>query len=164
MKRRFEPVEQIGVGSVRISDQEKRYVQQVLESNRLSYGPFSRRLESEFARAHECSHAILTNSGTSSLQIAVASLKEHRGWKDGDELLCPAATFVATSNVILQNGMQPVFVDVESDTYNLDPFQIERHLSNRTRGIMVAHLYGQPADMEPILEIARRHDLSVIED
>ena len=73
MSSQFEPKEQIGVGSVGISDREKQYVQEVLESHRLSYGPFSRRLERDFARVHECKHAILTNSGTSSLQIAVAA-------------------------------------------------------------------------------------------
>lgn len=164
MSRRFEPEEQIGVGSVRISDREKRYVQEVLDSHRLSYGPFSRRLEREFALAHECDHAILTNSGTSSLQIAVAALKERHGWSDGDEILCPAATFVATGNVIIQNGMCPVFVDVEPDTYNMDPAKIEAHLTPRSRAIMVAHLYGQPADMDPILEIANEKGLRLIED
>jgi dTDP-4-amino-4,6-dideoxygalactose transaminase len=164
MSSQFEPEEQIGVGSVGISDREKQYIQEVLESRRLSYGPFSRRLEREFSRAHECKHAILTNSGTSSLQIAVAALKEHHGWEDGDEILCPAATFVATSNVIIQNGMEPIFVDVEADTYNMDPAQIEQHMTPRTRAIMIAHLYGQPADMDPILEIADRRGLRVIED
>lgn len=164
MSSQFEPEEQIGVGSVRISDRERQYVKEVLESHRLSYGPFSRRLERDFAEAHGCNHGLLTNSGTSSLQIAVAALKEHHGWADGDEILCPAATFVATSNVVLQNSMQPVFVDVEADTYNMDPAQIELHVTPRTRAIMVAHLYGQPADMDPILEIAGRLGLRVIED
>jgi perosamine synthetase len=98
------------------------------------------------------------------LQIAVAALKERHGWSDGDEILCPAATFIATSNVILQNNMHPVFVDVEPDTYNMDPARIEQHITPRTRAIMVAHLYGQPAEMEPITEIAGRRGLRIIED
>ena len=164
MGARFQPQQQIGVGSVTISEREKRYVQEALDANRLSYGPFSRRLEGEFAEAHESEFCVVTNSGTSSLQIAVAALKERQGWADGDQILCPAATFVATSNVILQNALLPVFVDVDPVTYNMDPAQIERHLGPRTRAILVAHLYGQPADMDPILEIARRRDLAVIED
>ena len=164
MTERFQPSEQIGVGSVRISEREKQYVLQVLESNRLSYGPFSRRLERDFAAAHDCNHAVLTNSGTSSLQIALAALKELHGWVDGDEILCPAATFVATANVILQNSLEPVFVDVEADTYNMDPAEIERHVTSRSRALLVAHLYGQPADMRPILEVAERHGLRIVED
>jgi len=160
----FRPKEPIGVGAVRISDREKRYVQQVLDSNRLSYGPFSRRLESEFARAHDCRHCVVTNSGTSSLQIAVAALKERHGWADGDQVLCPSTTFVATPNVLIQNNLEPVFVDVEKHTYNLDPARIEQRITPRTRALMVVHLYGQPADMAPIQEIARRRGLALIED
>ena len=117
MPDRFEAGSRIGVGAVRISDREKQYVREVLDSNRLSYGPFSRKLESRFAEAHDCDHGILSNSGTSSLQVAVAALKEKHGWVDGDEILCPAATFVATSNVILQNNLIPSFVDVEPKTF-----------------------------------------------
>lgn len=164
MSAPFRPTEPIGVGTVRISEREKRYVKDVLDSNRLSYGPYSRRLETEFARAHDCAFCVLTNSGTSSLQIAVAALKERHGWKDGDEVLCPSTTFVATPNVLLQNNLRPVFVDVDPKTYNLDPARIEERITPRTRGMMVVHLYGQPADMDPILEIAKRRGLPVIED
>jgi len=160
----FRPSEPIGVGAVRISDLEKRYVQEVLDSNRLSYGPFSRRLEAEFARTHDSRFCVLTNSGTSSLQIAVAALKEREAWGDGDEVLCPATTFVATPNVILQNGLRPAFVDVERASYNLDPALLEDAITPRTRALMVVHLYGQPAEMDPIMEIAVRRGLRVIED
>lgn len=158
------PKKQIGVGDYVATKKEREYVQQVLDTGRLSYGPFSKQLEKEFAAAHECEYCVLTNSGTSSLQIAVAALKEYYGWEDGDEVLCPATTFVATSNVILQNNLVPVFVDVEKDTYNLDPAQIEKHISERTKGMMVVHLYGQPADMDAILGVAKKHKLRIIED
>ena len=164
MSETFQPGDRIGVGAVRIGEREKRYVQEVLESNRLSYGPFSRRLETAFAAAHDCPHAVLSNSGTSSLQVALAALKESDGWADGDEILCPAASFVATSNVILQNALIPTFVDVEPDTYNLDPSRMRECINERTRAVMVAHLYGQPAEMDAILTIAREHDLRIVED
>jgi dTDP-4-amino-4,6-dideoxygalactose transaminase len=160
----MKPTEQIGVGAVKLSAQEKKYVNEVLESNRLTYGPFSRRFERDFAKEHGCEHCVLTNSGTSSLQIAVMALKEQHGWRDGDEVLCPSATFIATSNVLLQSQLTPVFVDVEADTYNMDSARIEQHLTSRTKGIMVAHLYGQPCDMDPILDIAKAHGLRIIED
>jgi dTDP-4-amino-4,6-dideoxygalactose transaminase len=155
---------QIGVGAVQVSPKAKLYVNEALDANRLSYGPFTRRFEREFARDHGVKHAIFTNSGTSSLQIALAVLKERYCWDDGDEVLCPATTFIASSNIILQNNMRPVFVDVDPLTYNIDPAQIERHVTPRTRCIVVVHLYGHPADMESIMELSRRHGLRVIED
>jgi dTDP-4-amino-4,6-dideoxygalactose transaminase len=143
---------------------EKAYLAQVIDSNRLSYGPFSQRFESLFAQLHDCKFAIFCNSGTSALHLAVAALKEVHGWQDGDEILVPAVTFIATSNVILHNHMRPVFVDVHPQTYNIDPGQIERHITPRTRAIIPVHLMGLPADMEPIASIARRHNLKIIED
>lgn len=155
---------QIGVGAVIISEKAKKYVNDVLDNNRLSYGKYSRQFETEFAKHHKCKHAVFTNSGTSSLQIALAVLKEKYHWKDGDEVLCPATTFIATSNIILQNSMRPVFVDIDPHTYNIDPSHIEKHITAKTRCIVVVHLYGHPADMDPIMEICRRHNIHIIED
>ena len=158
------PAAQLGVGDLTISELEKRYVNEALDSNRLSYGPFSRRFEAELAELHGCRFGVMSNSGTSSLQVALQALKERHGWADGDEVIVPAVTFVATSNIVLHNRMTPVFVDVEPDTYNIDPARIEERLTERTRAIIPVHLFGLPADMDPILELARRHDLRVIED
>ena len=163
----------VGVGSVSLSALEKQYVNEVLDSGRLSYGPFSERFEKEFAASIGCDDAVLVNSGTDALRIAVHALYEERGWTGRDlgygryedaEVICPASTFVATANVILQNDLCPVFVDVEPETYNLDPSLIEAAITDRTVAIMVAHLYGQPASMRPICQIADDHNLSVIED
>lgn len=156
--------EQIGVGCADITEQEIRYVNEVLKTKRLSYGPFTQKFESGFAKLHGCKRALMVNSGTSALRIAVAALKEIYGWKDGDEIICPAVTFVASSNVIIMNGLEPVFADVSSQTYNLDPAEIEKHITKRTRAIMVVHLFGQPAEMDPIMKIARKFKLKVIED
>ena len=93
----------------------------MIDSNRLSYGPFTERFEGLFAREHDCGYAVFCNSGTSALHIALAALKELHGWADGDEVLVPAVTFVATSNVVLHNRLTPVFVDVDPLTYNIDP-------------------------------------------
>src|SRR5260221_4631840 len=100
-------IRQIGVGTARISERAKRYVMDVLETERLSYGPFSRKFETMFGSAHAVSFALLCNSGTSALQCALAALKEIDGWQDGDEFIVPAVTFIASSNVILMNGMKP---------------------------------------------------------
>jgi dTDP-4-amino-4,6-dideoxygalactose transaminase len=152
------------VGELRLGPREKDYLQRVIDSNRLSYGPFSQKLEALFAQLHDCKYAVFCNSGTSALHIAVAALKELHGWRDGDEILVPSVTFIATSNVVLHNRLQPVFVDVRPDTYNMDPDLIEARITPRTRAILPVHLMGLPADMEPIVDIARRHNLCVIED
>ncbi|MHB8731312.1 MAG: DegT/DnrJ/EryC1/StrS family aminotransferase [bacterium] len=155
---------QIGVGTVLISPLQKRYVADVLRTARLSYGPYSAGLERKFAEAHARRFAVFCNSGTSALQVAVDALLDTYRWKPGDEVLVPAATFIATSNVVLMAGLRPVFVDIDPLYYEIDPAQIERHITRRTRAIMPVHLFGQPCDMRPILEIARRRRLRVLED
>ncbi|MBI5884331.1 MAG: DegT/DnrJ/EryC1/StrS family aminotransferase [Elusimicrobia bacterium] len=155
---------EIGVGDFKFGPREKRYLRQVIASNRISYGPFSRRFEAAFAKAHSCRHAVFCNSGTSALHIALAALKEAHGWADGDEVLVPSVTFVATANIVHHNRMVPVFVDVDSRTYNMDPSLIESRMTPRTRAIIPVHLMGLPADMDPIMSTAKVHNLSVIED
>jgi perosamine synthetase len=154
----------IGVGTLQLNDKSKKNVMTVLESNRLSYGPFSKRFESEFSNIHGCKYGVLSNSGTSSLQVALAALKEKFGWADGDEVLVPAVTFIATSNIVIHNNMKPVFVDVEKDYYEIDPKLIEEKITDKTRAIIPVHLFGHPCDMGPIMEIADKHGLKVIED
>ena len=155
---------QIGLGIADISPLQRQYVNDVLRKNRLSYGEYTRRFEREFARLHDRRYAIFCNSGTSALQVALHALKEYYGWREGDEVLVPAVTFVATSNVVLQNRLKPVFVDVEPDHFGIDPAQLERHITPRTRAIMPVHLFGQPCDMDPILDVARRRNLRILED
>lgn len=154
----------VTVGDLRLGDREKQYLNEVIESNRLSYGPFTERFENLFAELHDCKYATFCNSGTSALHIALAALKELHGWADGDEVLVPAVTFVATSNVVLHNRLTPVFVDVDPLTYNIDPALIEAKITPRTRAILPVHLLGLPADMVAIDAIARRHNLRVVED
>lgn len=154
----------VKVGDLRLGAREKRYLMEVIDSNRLSYGPFSERFEAKFAEEHECKYAVFCNSGTSALQIALAALKERYDWQDEDEVLVPAVTFIATSNIVLHNRMRPVFVDVDPRTYNIDPKRIEEKITSRTRAIIPVHLMGLPADMGPITTIARRHGLRIIED
>lgn len=155
---------QIGIGVCRVPDRAKQLVMEVLDSNRLSAGPMIDQFERQMAELHARRFGLFTNSGTSALQIALAALKERHGWHDGDEVLVPALTFVATSNVVLYNGLRPVFVDVEPDRYCIDPAQIERHITPKTKAIMPVHIAGLPCEMDPVLEIAARHDLRVVED
>src|SRR3989304_5971586 len=119
--QKFKPHRQIGVGGLVLGEREKRYLNEVIASNRLSYGPMTQRLEREFAELHDCRYAVFCNSGTSALHIALAALKEYHGWQDGDEVIVPAVTFVATAHIVLHNRMVPVFVDVDARTYNINP-------------------------------------------
>ena len=129
------------------SDYEKQLINQVLESNQLTYGPMTKKFEAEFAKSHGCKFGCFLNSGTSALHVALAALKDKHGWSDGDEVIVPAVTFVATSNIVLHNNMVPVFVDVEPDTFNIDPTKLEEKITKKTRAIIPVHLLGLPATM-----------------
>lgn len=154
----------ITVGTFRATPRMSELVNSVLESGQVSYGPLSREFERRFADMHDCRYAILSNSGTSALQVALQALKELHGWRDGDKVIVPATTFVATANIVLHNRMIPVFVDVDPLTYNIDVSLIERAIDERVRCIIPVHLFGQPANMRAISDIAQRHHLRIIED
>lgn len=105
----------IGVGNFTVTETMRKYVNDVLDTERISYGPYSRQFEKEFADLHGCRYGVLSNSGTSSLHVALQTLKELHSWKDGDEVIVPAVTFVATVNIVLHNRLTPVLVDVERE-------------------------------------------------
>lgn len=155
---------QIGVGTFAPTEDMITRVLNVLRSGRLSYGPQSRELEERFASIHGCAHGVLSNSGTSSLQVALQTLKELHGWEDGDEVIVPALTFVATVNVVLHCRLTPVLVDIEPDFYGMDPDLLEDAITGRTRCIVPVHLFGRPCRIGEISAIARKYELKVIED
>jgi perosamine synthetase len=157
-------VRKITLGTLNISETGKRYVNDILSTNRLSRGPYTEKFEKDFAALHGCKYGIFMNSGTSALQVALAALKEVHGYKDGDEVIVPACTFIATSNVILQNNLTPVFVDVDPSTFNIDVEKVERAITSRTRAIIPVHLFGLPADMKWLMKVAQQYELQVIED
>lgn len=150
------------VGCVDIGFPEERLVREVLSSGWVSPGPMVAEFERRFAKAHDAGHAIMVNSGTDALRIALATLKEVHDWQDGDEVIVPAITFVATVNIILQCGLKPVFIDVHPDTFNLDETKIAKVRTERTRAIIPVHLFGQMANVYEIKRIAP--DLKMIED
>ncbi len=154
----------IALSDLKISSRAKRYVMKTLESNRLSYGPMAEKFENLFAKLHKRKFAMVTNSGTSALQVAIHALKEKYSWDDDDEILVPAITFIASSNSVIHNNLKPVFVDVEPDYYCIDPSKIEEAITPRTRAIMPVHLFGQSANMDKIMKISRKYKLKVIED
>ena len=153
----------IGVGTWECSDKERKLVNEVLDSGRLSYGPMSKRFEAEFASVHDSDYAVLSNSGTSSLQVALQAMKEIHKWKDGDEVIVPAVTFVATANIVLHNRMTPVLVDVNPETYNMDVEKLGEVITDKTRAVIPVHLFGQPAEMG-WFEVFKVERIKVIED
>jgi dTDP-4-amino-4,6-dideoxygalactose transaminase len=142
----------------------RELVNRSLDNGQISYGPLSKEFETRFAAMHDSRYAILSNSGTSALQVALQAMKEIHRWRDGDCVIVPATTFVATANIVLHNRMIPTFVDVDPLTYNIDSTLIERAITDRTRAIIPVHLFGQPANMTAVNEIANRRGLKVIED
>ena len=154
----------VGVGDFKVSGKMREYILDVLNTGRISYGPYISRFENEFSRLHESSFGVMSNSGTSSLHVALQTLKIHHDWQDGDEVIIPATTFVATANIVLHNNMKPVFVDIEPDYYGIDPNLIEEKINDKTRCIIPVHLFGMPCQMDKIMRIAFKYNLKVIED
>jgi dTDP-4-amino-4,6-dideoxygalactose transaminase len=135
-------------------------VLRVLSSSVFVLGPEVAAFESEFAAAHGVEHGVAMNSGTSALHLALLAA----GVGPGDEVITVSMTFTATAAAVSYTGATPVFVDVDPQSFTMDPAQIEARITPRTKAIMPVHLYGQAADMRPILEVAARHGLKVIED
>ena len=154
----------IGVGYASVSELEKKYVLDALDSQRLSQGKYVAEFEKKFANLHGHDYGVMCNSGTTALQLALETLKEVDGWNENTEILVPAITFIATSNAVIHSGMKPVFVDVDPVTYNMNPCEIEKHISKNTKCIIPVHCFGMPCDMEKISLIARQHNLRIIED
>jgi dTDP-4-amino-4,6-dideoxygalactose transaminase len=135
-------------------------MQRVVNNTSFILGKEVAEFEKNFAAFCRAQHCVGMDSGTAALHLALVIL----GVKPGDEVITTTHTFIATAEVISQIGAHPVFVDIDPRTYNLDPNLIERAITPRTRAIIPVHLYGQPAEMDAILEVARRHNLRVIED
>ena len=131
-----------------------------LRSGWLTTGPKTKRFEREFAGYIGVPHALAVNSATAAMHLALDAI----GLGPGDEVIVPVYTFTATAEVVVYFHARPVFVDVDPITCNLDPDQLERRITSRTRAIMVVHMAGLPAEMDAILAIARSHNLPVIED
>lgn len=135
-------------------------VLEVLRSGGYILGPQVAAFEREIAEYVDVPRAVGLASGTDALRIALAALDVG----PGDEIITTAFSFIATANTISRSGATPVFADIDARTFNLDPVDVERRITPRTRGIVAVHLYGQPADMEALQDIAERHGLWVLED
>lgn len=145
-----------------LTDDDRRLVNEVLDSGIVAgaTGPQVVALENEWAEFTGARYCLTTGSGTAALHMALVAA----GVEPGDEVLVPSYTFLATASCVLHQMAIPVFVDIDPRTYTMDPSKIEAAITERTKVIMPVHIQGCPADMDPILEIARKHNLHVIED
>jgi len=150
----------IPVSKPLIGDEEKQAVIEVLDSGIVAQGPRVAAFEAAFAQMDGVKHAVATSSGTTALHTVLLA----DGIGPGDQVITSPFTFIASANSILYTGARPVFVDIDPITFNLDPAKIEAALTPRTKGLMPVHLFGLVADMEPILAMAQKHGLAVVED
>lgn len=150
----------IPIAQPRISEEEKKAVLEVLSSGQIAQGPKVREFEMRFAELCGVKHAIAANSGTSALHVALLA----HGIGPGDEVITTPFSFIASANCALFVGARPVFADIEPDYFTLDPVWISKAITPKTKAILPVHLFGQPCDMAEITEIARKHDLIIIED
>ena len=155
----------IPINKPQIDDEERQEILKVLDEGILtSASNFGGKRVQDFERLLadflHVKHAIAVNSGTAALHASILAA----GIKESDEILIPSFTFVATANSVACTGAKPVFVDIEKDTYTMDPLDLENKITKKTRAIIPVHLYGHPAKMEEIKEIANKHSIIVIED
>jgi perosamine synthetase len=144
-----------------VGDLEKDYLCRAIDSGYIStIGPFVSEFEDKFAGYLGTEKAVSTQSGTAAIHIALHEL----GISKGDEVIVPALTFIATVNPVMYVGATPVFIDVDINTWDIDPDEIEENITEKTKAILLVHLYGNPCNMEQIMKIAERHNLYVIED
>ena len=150
----------IPLSSPDITEADIAAVVNVLRTPRLSIGRKMEEFERAVADLAGVPHGIAVSSGTAGLHLCLRAL----GVGEGDEIILPSFTFIAAGNAVLYERARPMFVDIDPETLNIDPGKLERSITSKTRAIIAVHTFGRPADLDPILEIARKHGLPVIED
>jgi dTDP-4-amino-4,6-dideoxygalactose transaminase len=143
-----------------IKDEVHTGLEKVFQKGDYILGDAAKGFEHGFASYCGAKYGVGVNSGTDALYLAIAAL----GIKEGDEVILPTFTFIATALCVSYAGATPVFVDVENDTYNIDPKAFEKAITKRTKAVIPVHLYGQPANMDEITKIARQHNIKIVED
>jgi perosamine synthetase len=160
MKNTLDTLKMIPIASPQIGEEERQAVLAVLDSGQLAQGPVVEEFEREFARWCGVPFAVAVNSGTAALHLLLLA----HGLSEGDEVITTPFTFVASANAVLYTGAHPVFVDIDSDTFNIDPDLVEAAITPRTKAILAVDLYGHPADLGELRSIADRRGLRLIED
>jgi perosamine synthetase len=145
-----------------LGESETRYVMDAVSKGAISgfYGEYLPRFESEFSRYCDCEHGVATTNGTTAIHLALMALSI----KAGDEVLVSTLTNMATFFAVLYQGAIPVPIDIDTETWNLDPALLEKKITPKTKAILVVHLFGHPVDMDPVLDLAKKYNLAVVED
>src|SRR3989344_4749696 len=144
-----------------LNGNELRYVLDAVSSGWISsFGKYIEQFEQSFSRFCGTKYGVACSNGTTALHLALEAL----GIGKGDEVIIPTFTMIATANAIIYSGAKPVLVDSEMETWNMDVSKIEEKIIKKTKAIMPVHTYGHPVDMDPILKLAKKHDLYVVED
>jgi perosamine synthetase len=154
------PEPRIRMAAPMMGDQEVDAVREVLESGFLTNGPWTRRFEERMAERHGTAHGVAFANGT----VALAAMYLAAGIGPGDEVIVPSFTFFSTCTSVLHVGATPVFADIEPDTFNLDPADVARRITPRTKAIVPVHYAGQPAQMDAFAELGRAHGIRIFED
>ena len=152
----------IPVSQPLLGESESLYINDALSKGEISglFGEYIPKFENGFANYSDCTYGISTNGGTTAIHLALASLSIGKG----DEVLVSTLTNMATFFAVIYQGAKPVPIDIEKDTWNIDPNLLESKITARTKAILVVHLFGHPVDMDPVISIAKKHNLFVIED
>jgi perosamine synthetase len=152
---------EIPIAKPNLKGNELKYVEECIKTEWISSaGNFVEKFENEFSKLCECKFGVSCSNGTTALHLALLALKI----KKGDEVIIPNYTFAATANAVLYCGGKPIFIDVDKETWCIDPKSIEKKITTKTKAIIVVHIYGHPCDMDSIMKIAKENNLYVIED
>ena len=150
----------IPVFDIALGEKEKEYIKDCVDTSFIGQGPYVKKLEEKFSAFVDCKFGTTTTSGTTALHLACAAV----GIKTGDQVLVSSSTNMACPFAIDYCGAIPIPVDIEKDTWQMDVSELEKKINKKTKAIMVVHLFGHPVDMDPVMEIAKKHNLKVIED
>jgi len=150
----------IPVFDIKLADIEKKYINDCLDTSFIGQGPYVKKFEEKFSSFVDCKYGITTTSGTTALHLACATI----GLKKDDQVLVSSSTNMACPFSIDYCGAIPIPIDIEKDTWQMDVTKVEQHINDKTKAIMVVHLFGHPVDMDVVLKIAKKHNLKIIED
>lgn len=153
-------MEKIELCKIYVDEEMKQAVMRVLDSGQYIKGEENKNFEREFAKFCTTKYAVAVSSGTAALWLALQAL----GIKENDEVIVPSFTFIATASVVLHCNAKPVFADIDSRTYTIDPRDVEKKITEKTKAIIPVHLYGHPVDMAPLQELAEKYNLFITED
>lgn len=155
----------IPVFSPDLNGNEKLYLNECIETGWLgSNGPFIKRLEKEFAKFCGQEYGSCVTNGSAALDIAIRAMKDVYKWEDFSEVIIPSFNIISAAQSCIYNKLRPVFADAEINTWNVDTSKIEELITNKTKAIVIVHIYGLPSDVDEIIKIAKKHNLKIIED